>query len=194
MAEDGTDALRLHREIRELVADVMPVDAGEEDHCRQVLDWLDRTDDIFRRVKPCTPDPHLVSYFLLTDLQHDAVLLVDHRKAGLWLPTGGHVEPGEHPAATVRREAGEELGIEAEFSPVTGDRPLFVTVTETGGPDRHTDISLWFVLTRSRIRTLTPDAGEFRSARWWSRYEISLADPAVFDPHMGRMLGKLDQA
>lgn len=187
-------APRLHREIRELVAGVAPADAGEEEHRRQALAWLDSTGDIFRRVKPCTPDPHLVSYFLLTDLRHDAVLLVDHRKAGLWLPTGGHVEPGEHPVATVRREAGEELGIEAEFSPVAGERPLFVTVTETGGPDRHTDVSLWFVLTRDRNRALTPDPREFRSARWWSRDEISLADPAVFDPHMGRMLRKLDQS
>lgn len=41
------------------------------------------------------PEPRLVSYFLLTGLQHDFVLLVDHRKAGLWLPTGGRVEPRE---------------------------------------------------------------------------------------------------
>lgn len=189
------DALRLHSEVRAIVADLVPVDPVEEDHRRQALAWLDSTGDIFRRVKPRTPDPHLVSYFLLTDLQHDAVLLVDHRKAGLWLPTGGHVEPGEHPAVTVRREAGEELGIEAEFSPVTGDRPLFVTVNQTAPvAGRHTDVSLWYVLSRSASRSLTPDPREFHSARWWSREQIARADPAVFDPHMGRMLGKLDHA
>jgi hypothetical protein len=26
-----------------------------------------------------------------------SVLLCDHRLSGLWLPTGGHVESGEHP-------------------------------------------------------------------------------------------------
>ena len=160
-----------------LVARVVPVDAVEEVHRRQALAWLDGTGDIFRRVKPRTPDPHLVSDFLLVDQQHDTVLLVDHRKAGLWLPTGGHVEAGEHPAATVRREAQEELGIEAKFSPVTRwQRALFVTVTETAPPaGRHTDVSLWYVLTRPMSQPLTPDTGEFRSARWWSREQIALA-------------------
>src|SRR6202022_4709179 len=79
--------------IRRLIAQVMPADAVEEEHRRQALAWLDSTGDIFRRVKPCTPDPHLVSYFVVIDHQQDAVLLVDHRRAGLWLPTGGHVEP-----------------------------------------------------------------------------------------------------
>lgn len=195
--EEGSQpsALRLHGEIRGLVASLVPVDGTEEEHQCQALAWLDSTGDIFRRVTPRTPDPHLVAYFLLVDHQHDMVLLVDHRKAGLWLPTGGHVEAGEHPAATVRREAREELGIEAEFSPVTEGRPLFVTVTATAPPTgRHTDVSLWYVLVRHMSRSLTPDTGEFRSARWWTREQIALADPAIFDPHMGRMLSKLDHA
>jgi 8-oxo-dGTP diphosphatase len=187
--------LPLHEEIRGLVAQVVPVDAVEEEHRRQALAWLDSTGDIFRRIKPRTPAPHLVSYFLLIDHQQGTVLLVDHRKAGLWLPTGGHVEPGEHPAATVRREAREELGIEAKFSPVTGDRPMFVTVTETApAAGRHTDVSLWYVLTRSMSQPLTPDPGEFREARWWTRARIGRADPALFDPHMNRMLSKFDHA
>ncbi len=188
-------AERLHGEIRGIVAGLVPADAVEEEHRRQALAWLDSTGDIFRRGGQGTPDPHLVSYFLLTDHQHGTVLLVDHRKAGLWLPTGGHVEAGEHPAATVRREAREELGIQAEFSPVSGERPLFVTVTETTpSAGRHTDVSLWYVLTRSMSEPLAPDPREFRSARWWTRQQIALPGPAVFDPHLGRMLGKLADA
>jgi hypothetical protein len=41
---------------------------------------------------------------------------------------------------------------------------------------------------------LTPDPGEFRSARWWTRGQIERAGPALFDPHMHRMLGKFDRA
>jgi 8-oxo-dGTP diphosphatase len=191
--EETVSALSLHEEIRGLIAGVLPVDAVEEEHCRQALAWLDSTGDIFRRLRPRTPDPHLVSYFLLIDHQQDAVLLVDHRKAGLWLPTGGHVEPAEQPAATVHREAREELDIEAEFSPLTGDRPLFVTVTETARAEgRHTDVSLWYVLTRGIGRPLRPDPGEFREARWWTRAQIRRAGPAQFDPHMDRMLTKFD--
>jgi 8-oxo-dGTP diphosphatase len=196
-SEKGRKAgsLSLHEEIRRLIAQVVPADAVEEEHRRQALAWMDSTGDIFRRIKPRTPSPHLVSYFLLADHQQDAVLLVDHRKAGLWLPTGGHVEPGEHPTATVRREALEELGIEADFSPATGDRPVFVTVTETvPAAGRHTDVSLWYVLTRRMSRPLTPDPVEFREARWWTRSQIARAGPALFDPHMDRMLGKFDRA
>jgi len=123
------------------------------------------------------------------------VLLVDHLKAGLWLPSGGHVEPGEHPVATVRREVREELGIEAVFSPVTGEHPLFVTVTQTApAAGRHTDVSLWFVLSCGMGQPLMPDPGEFREARWWTRDDIRQSDPALFDPHLNRMLIKFDRA
>jgi 8-oxo-dGTP pyrophosphatase MutT (NUDIX family) len=50
------------------------------------------------------------------------------RKAELWLPTGGHVEVGEDPAETVRREAEEELGVAALLAD-PGARPLFLTVS-----------------------------------------------------------------
>jgi 8-oxo-dGTP diphosphatase len=184
-----------HAEIRALVIQLVPTDALEEHHRSQVLAWLDRTDDIFRRVKPGTPDPHLVSYFLLADHEQGTILLVDHLKAGLWLPTGGHVEPDEHPAQAVMRECREELGIEAEFSPVTGASPLFVTVTETApSAARHTDVSLWYLLAASMSQPLSPDPREFRAVRWWTRDEIERADPGTFDPHLGRMLGKFDRA
>ncbi|HUA30732.1 MAG TPA: NUDIX domain-containing protein [Streptosporangiaceae bacterium] len=184
-----------HEEIRSLVARLVPADAAEEEHRRQALAWLDSTSDIFRRVKPLTPSPHLVSYFLVIDPDQGNVLLVDHRKAGLWLPTGGHVDPGEHPAATVRREAREELGIDAVFSRVTGEMPVFISVTETTGrSDRHTDVSLWFVLSCSTSTPLSPDSREFREARWWTRSEIDRVSPDLFDPHMNRMLGKFDRA
>jgi 8-oxo-dGTP diphosphatase len=185
----------LHQEIRGLVTQVVPADATEAGHRDQALAWLDGTSDIFRRVKPRTPSPHLVSYFLLVEPDQGSVLLVDHRKAGLWLPTGGHVDPGEHPAATVRREAREELGIDAVFSPVTGEMPGFISVTETAGhTDRHTDVSLWFVLSCSMSTRLSPDWREFREARWWTRADIERASLGLFDPHMNRMLGKFDRA
>jgi 8-oxo-dGTP diphosphatase len=184
----------LHDEIRSLVAELVPADVIEAEHCRDALAWLDSTDDIFRRIAPRTPSPHLVSYLLLIDHDQGRVLLVDHLKAGLWLPSGGHVEQGEHPVATVRREVQEELGIPAVFSPVTGELPVFVTVTETASTvHRHTDVSLWFVLTSGANQPLKPDLREFREVRWWSRDDIGQADPALFDPHLNRMLAKFDR-
>jgi 8-oxo-dGTP diphosphatase len=80
-----------------LVSDIVPTDDLGHKHRQNALTWLAGTDDIFRRVKPLTPSPHLVSYFLLVDRPAGSVLLCDHRLSGLWLPSGGHVEPGEHP-------------------------------------------------------------------------------------------------
>lgn len=180
-------------EIRALVEALRPADELEARHRAQCLAWLAGTDDIFRREQPGTPSPHLVAYFLLFDDTDGSVLLVDHRKAGMWLPSGGHVEPGEHPVETVRREVVEELGVPAVFHPRFGERPAFLTVTETVGPpaDRHVDVSLWFVLGGSRGRELVPDAGEFRGVRWWTPREVADADPATIEPHLGRMLDKL---
>jgi 8-oxo-dGTP diphosphatase len=188
------NSVLLHDEVRSLVAQLVPVDVIEAEHRREALAWLDSTQDIFRRIAPRTPSPHLVSYFLLTDHLQSGVLLVDHRKAGLWLPSGGHVEPGEHPAATVRREVQEELGIPAAFPQVTGELPVFVTVTETAATaHRHTDVSLWFVFSSGVSQPLRPDLREFREVRWWSRDDIRQADPALSDPHLNRMLAKLDR-
>jgi 8-oxo-dGTP pyrophosphatase MutT (NUDIX family) len=45
----------------------------------------------------------------------DKTLLLKHRKLGMWLPPGGHVEPGETPDEAVRREVREETGLEIDF-------------------------------------------------------------------------------
>lgn len=188
--------MRVQSEIRALVEALTPADDLEARHRAECLAWLAGTDDIFRREKPHTPSPHLVAYFLLRDEADGSVLLVDHIKAGMWLPSGGHVEPGEHPVETVRREVREELGVPAVFSPRYGERPALLTVTETVGrpEERHTDVSLWFVLGGSRDQALIPDPGEFRSVRWWTPHEVAAANPETLDPHMGRMMAKLAES
>lgn len=97
----------------ELVAAIETVDALEVEHRTDALRWLRTTTDVYRRVPPATPAKHLVAYFVLRHPNDGSVFLGLHRKAGLWLPTGGHVESHEDPANTVRREALEELGVGA---------------------------------------------------------------------------------
>ncbi|MGH3249809.1 MAG: NUDIX hydrolase [Trebonia sp.] len=179
--------------ITALVAEIEPIDDLGREHSRDVLSWLAGTDDIFRRVKPRTPSPHLVSYFLLVDRSAGSVLLCDHRLSGLWLPTGGHVEPGEHPLDTVRREVVEELGVTARHDETSGDRPFFLTMTETVGPPaiRHVDVSLWFALAGRVGQTLEPDQREFAQVRWWSVAELGQSGLAGFEPHLPRALEAL---
>ena len=159
LALDSAEVLRSR--IYELVAAVRPFDAVEEEQRAQVLEWIASGADLFRVHKPDVPPMHLVSYFVLLDEERGKILLVDHLKAGLWLPTGGHVEPGEHPTSTVEREILEELGVGAEWFSARRE-PIFLTSTLTRGDvGRHTDVSLWFVLRGNSERHLQWDQEEF---------------------------------
>jgi hypothetical protein len=76
----------LLHDIYTLIDDLQPFDGREARHRRESLAWLRHTDDVFRRVRPRTPSPHLVAYFLPYDDLDGSVLLANHIKAGLWLP------------------------------------------------------------------------------------------------------------
>lgn len=51
----------------------------------------------------------------------DRVLLHRHGKLGIWLPPGGHVEPGELPDEAAVREVREEAGVGVEL---VGEPPI----------------------------------------------------------------------
>jgi 8-oxo-dGTP diphosphatase len=170
--------------IREEVASIDPFDRLERAHRQDALAWIDSGAALCRVQKPATPPKHLVSYFVLVDNDH--VLLVDHRNAQLWLPNGGHVEPGEHPRATVARELREELGLELSDDP---GAPLMLTSTETVGITAgHTDVSLWYVIAADRGVSVGFDSEEFHSVRWFHFTDVPLSRS---DPHLARFLGKL---
>jgi len=170
--------------IREEVASIEPFDALERAHREDVLAWIDSGVELCRTQKPATPPKHLVSYFVLVN--HEHLLLVDHRNAQLWLPSGGHVEPGEHPRATVARELREELGLGLSDA---AEAPLMLTTSETVGITAgHTDVSLWYVVNADRGLALEFDREEFHSVRW---FHFSEAPLSRSDPHLERFLAKL---
>jgi 8-oxo-dGTP diphosphatase len=171
--------------IAEIVAAIEPVDDLEREHRDSTLAWIRSGAPIFRTRKPDVPPKHLVSYFALVDDQREKLLLVDHKLAGLWLPSGGHVEPGEDPRATVVRELSEELCLAADFMQPD---PLFITVTRVGGDGGHTDVSLWYLLRGDSSRAIEFDRGEFHGVRWFGFEEISFERS---DPHMRRFVKKL---
>lgn len=179
----------LRKEIYTAVNEIQAFDAIEMEHLAFTKKWIESSAGLFRTEKPATPDPHLVAYFALIDEAANKMLLVDHKKAGLWLPAGGHVEPDEHPKTTVVREAKEELGIEAEF---LIENPCFLTVTKTvGSVYTHTDISLWYLLKGNSKHALQFDPEEFHQICWFSMDELPLH---CTDPHLERFVNKLKHA
>ena len=172
--------------IGEIIATIEPLDELERAHRNSTLEWIRSGAPIFRTAKPDVPPQHLVSYFALVDQHCGKLLLVDHRLAGLWLPSGGHVEPGEDPHATVVRELSEELNLAAEF---VRDGPLFITVTRTVGQDGgHTDVSLWYLLRGDSMRAIEFDRGEFHGVRWFDFEKIPFERS---DPHLRRFVAKM---
>ena len=62
-------------------------------------------------------------------VQAGRILLLWHRKLGMWLPPGGHIEPNELPDAAALRETLEETGLDVRLLPeerlaVPGPTPL----------------------------------------------------------------------
>ena len=174
----------MRAEIRKEVELIEPLDVFEYESKRRTLSWIDSGAEICRLQKQDVPEMHLVSYCAVVDGDH--ILLVDHINAELWLPTGGHVEAGEHPRTTALREAKEELSIDGEF---IHERPLFLTISETVGKTAgHTDVSIWYALGSDCSEEVVFDRSEFLSVSWFHKDEVPLNRT---DQHMNRFLQKL---
>jgi 8-oxo-dGTP pyrophosphatase MutT (NUDIX family) len=180
-------------QIRETISGIEPFDDLEKTHLDDALQWVKSGADIFRVAKPDKPPKHLVSYIVLIDPDHKSLLLGDHVTSQLWLPSGGHVEPGEHPKDTVVRETQEELGKQAVFLH-GNDSPFFITVTQTNAFSAyHTDVSLWYLLRGSVHESIAFERREFNDMTWFTSDEILQSHPAIFDPHLQRFTEKLNQ-
>ena len=77
------------------------------------------------------------------------VLLHFHRKLGMWLPPGGHIERDELPDEAAAREVLEETGVDVELvgerredidDPVQLHRPAGVQLENIGPGHQHIDL------------------------------------------------------
>lgn len=176
----------IRENIHHLISAIIPYDDVEQEHINDTCLWIESGAPIFRVQKPDVPNKHLVSYFVLFDEVYQKILLVDHKKALLWLPAGGHVEIDEDPKTTVSRECLEELNVTADF---WEQDPLFLTSTLTVGLTAgHTDVSLWYVLKGDSNKAYEFDKEEFNDVRWFQLDDIP-RDKS--DPHMRRFIEKL---
>ncbi len=172
--------------VHDIVSKIVPSDDLEREHIQETLVWIESGVPIFRMIKPNIPNKHLVSYFVLFDEVAQKILLADHKKAQLWLPTGGHVEINEDPKETVKRECVEELDCVPIF---WRENPLFLTSTLTVGLTAgHTDVSLWYILKGDHQQNYSFDETEFNDIGWFDLRQIPYDKS---DPHLARFIYKL---
>ena len=183
---EGPVKANLRESIEVLISHIKPHDDLEDRHIQETLSWIRSGVPIFRIQKPDIPPKHLVSYFVLYDEHAQKILLVDHKKSGLWLPAGGHVDINEHPNITAIRECQEELNIEPEF---LYEAPIFLTSTITVGQTAgHIDVSLWYVFKGEEAQNYNYDPSEFNAIKWYGFEDIPYQKS---DPHMRRFVEKL---
>jgi 8-oxo-dGTP pyrophosphatase MutT (NUDIX family) len=107
-------------EVRGTIARYQPSDPQELGYRARMLELLD-SHGAFQSTH-FLPGHFTASAFVLSP-ERDALLLILHKKLGLWLQPGGHIEPSDATlAAAARREVAEEVG--AELEPALQD-PLF---------------------------------------------------------------------
>lgn len=182
----GSSTAESHFNIERIIRKISPLDDLEAQHVNDTLHWIQSGVPIYRLQKPDIPNKHLVSYFVPFDRNKNKILLTFHKKSGLWLPPGGHVELNEEPQDTVRRECIEELGCPADSC---RDEPLFLTSTLTvGATAGHTDVSLWYVIHGQENQDYTFDLNEFEAIQWFNFDDIPYENS---DPHLRRFLNKL---
>lgn len=107
----------------------------------------------------------------------DGVLLHRHKRLGLWLQPGGHLEAGETPWSAARREAEEETGLEFEAWPA---RPPLAHLDVHHGGRGHVHLDLRYRLEVRGDPSPRPPAGESQDVRWFGWPEaIAMADPGL---------------
>ncbi len=105
-------------------------------------------------------------------------LLLRHRKLGMWLPPGGHIDPHELPDQAALREVREETGLEVELlsqAGVLGRIPVLpqphCILLETISPGhQHIDL-IYFA--RVRGGSLAHAEREALAARWFTWDELA---------------------
>ncbi len=134
-----------------------PVDEREAESVRRTLRELVRLENPFDE----HADPvHITGSALIEGPR--GVILHQHRRLGIWLQPGGHVEPGETPAQAAVRESTEETGL-----PVTllNDEIIHVDMHPSGRGHTHLDLRY---LCTAPDHDPTPPPAESQEVFWFS--------------------------
>jgi 8-oxo-dGTP pyrophosphatase MutT (NUDIX family) len=163
-------------DLRRLVATHEPATPREARACRTMLAYL----GWLRAPLDEHADPvHVTGSAIVLDGDGGRTLLHHHKRLGRWLQPGGHVDPGETPAAAALREAREETGVPLDH--VDGV-PRLVHVDVHEGGRGHLHLDLRYALVGDRTAAFAPAPGESRQLQWVAVEEIDAwGDASVAD-------------
>ncbi|MFT3853130.1 MAG: GNAT family N-acetyltransferase [Ilumatobacteraceae bacterium] len=156
-------------EVRAAVVARRPVDARERDSIAAFLADFDRLEHPFDE----HADPvHVTASAIVVGER--GVVLHKHKRLGLWLQPGGHIDAGEAPWHAARREAEEETGL-----PVEAASPDLLHVDVHPGPRGHRHLDLRYLLHAPPVAPDPPE-GESQDVQWfqWHR-AVAIAEPGV---------------
>ena len=134
---------------------------------------------------------HFGVFILLTDPKTGKVLLGFHRKAGQWIPLGGHTEPDETTLDTLHREITEESGMVLDKNDSRVKGPIFFSTVEIEDPNRtckkHYDT--WYSVEKPEDQSMTVN-DEFAETKWINP-EDAIRNGEVTDPSTLNALQRL---
>ena len=169
------DEMTLER-LRADVAARRPLDAREAASIDRFLHGLDTLrDPLSQDVHPT----HVTGSAIVVGPR--GVLLLKHKRLGLWLQPGGHVDAGEMPWDAALREAREETGLDVEFAgPLdAAGIPELIHVDVHAGGRGHTHLDTRYLVDGGDADP-QPPADESQEIGWFAwPTAIDMADPGV---------------
>jgi len=111
------------------------------------------------------PQSHFCVYFLPFNSENKKIFMIHHKKSGLWLSPGGHVDKGETLLEALNREINEELGVKDFFKEEQSPFLLTITPIENKIQPCKTHYDIWYLLhTDGSNFNINPT--EFYGVRW----------------------------
>lgn len=111
------------------------------------------------------PQSHFCVYFLPYNFQNKKVFIAHHKKSGLWLSPGGHVDKEEVLSEALNREIGEELGIKNFFKEKPSPFLLTVTLISNQVALCKTHYDVWYLVPTDGSN-FNIDPAEFYDTKW----------------------------
>ncbi len=131
---------------------------------------------------------HFGTFFLPFNSKNKQLFFAHHKKFGLWIAPGGHIDKGEILLDTLNREIWEELGVKNYFK--EAPNPFLLTITRINNTTQPCKIhyDIWYLMTTDG-GDFNVDPAEFHDTKWLS---INEARNLVVNPQNLTAIGAIE--